>query len=224
MSLESNKTRKIICQEKVCHVCCFVDRSSGWTMLHRKRRVIIWQSTFNAVRTIFFPFATPPMSVMRWVMRNRNPGHGYTLCRNDAIQDIHQKILAGGWGSSRQTSIKWCTNSGWYNYIQLPPVKVVYPEKKTSAMFWCCQRSFAFPCLQARNEDPAVEHQVLHLVLAGTCESTPQPDASAFQRTLLAESRCPSATNGIPKPSDMRRSEKPLGHIEPNHFIHWEKV
>ena len=70
------------------------------------------QNTFNALRTIFCSFATPPMSMMRRKMRNRNSGHGYTSCRKDAN---HQKILAGGSRSSRQTSIKWCTNSGWYN-------------------------------------------------------------------------------------------------------------
>ena len=181
MSLESNKTRKVICQEKVCHVCCFVDRSSGWTMLHRKRRVIIWQSTFNAVRTIFFPFATPPMSVMRWVMRNRNPGHGYTLCRNDAIQDIHQKILAGGWGSSRQTSIKWCTNSGWYNchrwklYIQRRKPWQCFDVAKEASPFLACKRQmkslllnirFFIWCLQALVK---ALHNRMHLLFRGHC-------------------------------------------------------
>ena len=149
MSPESNKTRKIICQDKVCHVCysveaeCFI-RSHNPDELCQQMPVDALIDRLKLAKRIqcrannFLLLGNAPN-----VHHATGDAQSQFRPRINLMQKrCHPPENTCRWFSKLVVKVfKTNINKMVYQVrsVQLPPVKVVYPEKKTSATFWCSQ-------------------------------------------------------------------------------------
>ena len=148
MSPESNKTRKIICQDNVCHVCyysveaaaeqCFI-RSHNPDELCQEMPVDALIDRLKLAKQIQ---CRANNCLLLGNARNVHHATGDAQSQFRWRINLMQKHCHPPENTKLVKVFKTNINKMAYQVrlIQLPPVKVVSPEKKTSATFWCSQQ------------------------------------------------------------------------------------
>ena len=136
MSPESNKTGKIISQDKVCHVCYFVDAAVEQCFIRSHNPDELCQEMpVNALTRLKLAKRIQCRANNFLLLGNTPNVHHAT---GDAQSQFRRRIKTMQQRCQKPLVVKvkvFKTNINKMVYqvrlIQLPPVKVVYPEKKT---------------------------------------------------------------------------------------------
>ena len=164
MSPESNKTRKIICQDKVCHVCCFVEAGAEQCFIRSHNPDELCQEMpVDALANRIKLAKRIQCRANNFLLLGNAPNVHHAT--GDARSQFRPRI-----STMKQRCHPPENISQWFNklvvkafktninkmvyqvrLIRMPPVKVVCPEKKTChghtkwVLDWLETQSHLFP-------------------------------------------------------------------------------